>query len=145
MALSANTAMAQKPSDHNFEVGKQLDILNHVYKNLDLLYVDTLNPKTTIGTAINAMLRSLDPYTEYYAQEEKKLVEEIGGVIQEDGAILFPDQDEGMKKLSEGRAEVLDQEWDVAIDTPIIFRDAECVQVSGNDIETLDGLADFKD
>ncbi len=72
MALSANTAMAQKPSDHNFEVGKQLDILNHVYKNLDLLYVDTLNPKTTIGTAINAMLRSLDPYTEYYAQEDTK-------------------------------------------------------------------------
>ena len=72
MALSANTAIAQKPSDHNFEVAKQLDILNHVYKNLDLLYVDTLNPKTTVGTAINAMLRSLDPYTEYYAQEDTK-------------------------------------------------------------------------
>ena len=72
MALSASTTMAQKPNDHNFEVAKQLDILNHVYKNLDLLYVDTLNPKTTVGTAINAMLRSLDPYTEYYAQEDTK-------------------------------------------------------------------------
>jgi carboxyl-terminal processing protease len=39
---------------------------------LELLYVDTLNPKETIGTAINAMLRSLDPYTEYYAQEDTK-------------------------------------------------------------------------
>ena len=59
MAMSASTTMAQKPNDHNFEVAKQLDILNHVYKNLDLLYVDTLNPKETVGTAINAMLRSL--------------------------------------------------------------------------------------
>ena len=61
MAMAATTAVAQKQSDHNFEVAKQLDILNHVYKNLDLLYVDTLNPKETVGTAINAMLRSLDP------------------------------------------------------------------------------------
>ena len=72
MALSTTATMAQKTSDHNFEVAKQLDILNHVYKNLDLLYVDTLNPKETVGTAINAMLRSLDPYTEYYAQDETK-------------------------------------------------------------------------
>ena len=64
MALTTTATMAQKTSDHNFEVAKQLDILNHVYKNLDLLYVDTLNPKETVGTAINAMLRSLDPYTD---------------------------------------------------------------------------------
>ena len=59
------TAQAQKRNDHNFEVGKHLDIFNELYKNLELLYVDTLNPKETIGTGINAMLRSLDPYTEY--------------------------------------------------------------------------------
>ncbi len=63
---------AQAQKDHHFEVGKHLDIFNNVYKNLELLYVDTLNPKETIGTAINAMLRSLDPYTEYYAQEDTK-------------------------------------------------------------------------
>ena len=66
------TVSAQKNSDHNFEVGKNLDIFNQMYKNLELLYVDTLNPKETIGTGINAMLRSLDPYTEYYAQDETK-------------------------------------------------------------------------
>ena len=65
-------AQAQKNKDHNFEVGKNLDIFTQVYKNLELLYVDTLNPKETIGTGINAMLRSLDPYTEYYAQDETK-------------------------------------------------------------------------
>ena len=66
------SAAAQKTTDHNFEVGKHLDIFNQLYKNLELLYVDTLNPKETIGTGINAMLRSLDPYTEYYAQDETK-------------------------------------------------------------------------
>ena len=65
-------AQAQKNKDHNFEVGKHLDIFNQVYKNLELLYVDTLSPKETIGTGINAMLCSLDPYTEYYAQDETK-------------------------------------------------------------------------
>ena len=63
---------AQGQNDHNFEVAKHLDIFNNVYKNLDLLYVDTLNPKDVIGTGINAMLRQLDPYTEYYAQDETK-------------------------------------------------------------------------
>ena len=72
LCLVAVTASAQKSKDHNFEVGKHLDIFNQVYKNLELLYVDTLNPKETIGTGINAMLRSLDPYTEYYAQDETK-------------------------------------------------------------------------
>lgn len=66
------TGTAQNNSDHNFEVGKHLDIFNQVYKHLELLYVDTLNPKETIGTGINAMLRGLDPYTEYYAQDETK-------------------------------------------------------------------------
>ncbi len=66
------TLSAQQQNDHHFEVAKHLDIFNQIYKNLELLYVDTLNPKETIGTGINAMLRSLDPYTEYYAQEDTK-------------------------------------------------------------------------
>ena len=72
LVLLPALASAQGGNDHNFEVAKHLDIFNHVYKNLDLLYVDTLNPKDVIGTGINAMLRQLDPYTEYYAQDETK-------------------------------------------------------------------------
>ena len=87
----------------------------------------------------------LEPAFEFYAQEEKKRIEELGGANQEDGTILFPDQDAGLKQLSEKRAELLDDEWEVPIDSPIIFKDSEGVQVSGNDIEVLDGLADFKE
>ncbi len=63
-------AMGQK--NHNLDVAKNLDIFNQVYKNLDLLYVDTLNPNEVVGTGIKSMLRSLDPYTEYYPESETK-------------------------------------------------------------------------
>ena len=72
MFAVALTTQAQSQKDHHFEVAKNLDIFNNIYKNLELLYVDTLDPKETIGTGINAMLRSLDPYTEYYASDETK-------------------------------------------------------------------------
>jgi len=64
--------MAQAQKNHHLEVAKNLDIFNQVYKNLDLLYVDTLNPEQVVGTGIKAMLRQLDPYTEYYPESETK-------------------------------------------------------------------------
>ena len=71
MAFAASVS-AQKQKNHNFEVAKNLDIFNNIYKHLDLMYVDTLNPKEVIGNGINAMLRSLDPYTEYYPEDKTK-------------------------------------------------------------------------
>ena len=66
------SASAQRQKNHNFEVGKNLDIFNNIYKHLDLMYVDTLNPKEVIGNGITAMLKSLDPYTEYYPEDKTK-------------------------------------------------------------------------
>ncbi len=63
---------AQDVKNHNLEVAKNLEIFNAIYKNLDLMYVDTLDAGTVIGTGINAMLRSLDPYTEFYPEEKQK-------------------------------------------------------------------------
>ena len=63
---------ASAQENHELEVGKNLDIFNALYSNLDLFYVDTLNPKQTMTAAIKGMLRSLDPYTEYYPEDEKK-------------------------------------------------------------------------
>jgi len=65
-------AVAQEQKNHHLEVGKNLDIFNNVYRNLDLLYVDTLDPAQTITAAIDGMVRSLDPYTEYYPESETK-------------------------------------------------------------------------
>lgn len=58
--------------DHHFKVTKNLDVLNTIYKNLDLMYVDTLDADIVVGTAIDAMLSSLDPYTEYYPADRQK-------------------------------------------------------------------------
>ena len=63
---------AQDVKNHNLEVAKNLEIFNAIYKNLDLMYVDTLDAGELIGTGIDAMLRSLDPYTEYYPEEKQK-------------------------------------------------------------------------
>ena len=62
--------MAQNTSDHNFRVAKNLDIFNAIYRNLDLMYVDSLDADKTIGTAIRSMMRSLDPYTDYFPEDK---------------------------------------------------------------------------
>ena len=71
--LMPGNAKAQQ--NHNLEVGKNLEIFNTLYSQLDLFYVDTLSPGQTMTAAIKGMLRSLDPYTEYYPQEETKQLE----------------------------------------------------------------------
>lgn len=63
--------------NHNLEVGKNLDIFNNAFRNLDMFYVDTLNPEQTITSAIKGMMRSLDPYTEYYPENETKNLQQM--------------------------------------------------------------------
>ena len=71
VVVSAFGFAQTKENDHNFEVAKQLDIFNAIYKQLDMMYVDTLDAEETIGYAIHAMLGSLDPYTEYYPEDKQ--------------------------------------------------------------------------
>ena len=65
-----SVAAFSQNEDHNFKVSKNLDVLNVIYKNLDLMYVDTLDADEVVGNGINAMLRSLDPYTVYYPADK---------------------------------------------------------------------------
>ncbi len=58
--------------NHNMEVAKNLEIFNALYKSLDMMYVDTLDANKVVGAGIDAMLRSLDPYTEYYPETKQK-------------------------------------------------------------------------
>jgi len=55
---------------HNFETSKNLDILYNMYKQLDLYYVDSIQPEKLIKTGIDAMLGSLDPYTNFIDEKE---------------------------------------------------------------------------
>lgn len=70
-----NAASGSK--NHNLEVAKNLDIFNALYKNLDLMYVDTLDANKVLKTGIDAMLQSLDPYTEFYPEEKQKELKQM--------------------------------------------------------------------
>ncbi len=63
--------------DRNFQVAKNLDIFNAIVKELDMFYVDTLDPNKTIRAGIDNMLYSLDPYTEYYPEEDQSELEQM--------------------------------------------------------------------
>ena len=70
LGLSFGPALAQKSQDHNFELAKNLEIFHEIVSELDRYYVDTINPAKTIETGIQAMLRDIDPYTEYYPEKD---------------------------------------------------------------------------
>ena len=67
--MSAIPVSAQKDSNHNFEISKNLEIFNDIYKQLDMFYVDSLSADTVIEWGIDAMLRQVDPFTMYYPEE----------------------------------------------------------------------------
>lgn len=54
----------------NFEISKNIDIFNSVFKELSQYYVDSIPTEKTIVGAINYMLGELDPYTEYIPESE---------------------------------------------------------------------------
>ncbi len=72
LATMPAKAGAQEARNHNLDVAKNIEIFNAIYRTLDLMYVDTLDANSVIGNGINAMLRSLDPYTEYYPESKQK-------------------------------------------------------------------------
>ncbi len=72
IAFSLVDCQAQDVKNHNLEIAKNLEIFNALYKSLDLMYVDTLDANKVVTAGIDAMLKSLDPYTEYYPVERQK-------------------------------------------------------------------------
>ena len=63
--------------DRNFQIAKNLDIFNAIVKELDMFYVDTIDPNKTIREGIDNMLYTLDPYTEYYPEEDQSELEQM--------------------------------------------------------------------
>jgi carboxyl-terminal processing protease len=83
--LAIGVFSAYKASDEYFEVSKNLDIFASVYKEVNLSYVDDVEPGSLIKTAIDAMLKSLDPYTNYYSEAQTEdyrfqVTGEYGGI-----------------------------------------------------------------
>ena len=58
------------PAEKYFEVAKSLDIFATLFKEVNAYYVDEVVPEKLVRTGIDAMLESLDPYTDYISEEE---------------------------------------------------------------------------
>ncbi|MCS6821295.1 MAG: S41 family peptidase [Microscillaceae bacterium] len=59
-----------KVLDKYFDIAKNIDIFVTLYKEVNNYYVDEINPNTLMKTGIDAMLKSLDPYTSYIPEDE---------------------------------------------------------------------------
>ena len=69
IGLLGLTSLAARPIRENyFEISKQLEILNALFRELNIYYVDELQPGEIMETGIKAMVHSLDPYTVYYPE-----------------------------------------------------------------------------
>ena len=88
---------ATSQNDKGFEISKNLEIFANVYKNLHTNYVDDVDPGKTMKVAIDAMLASMDPYTNYYAESDMEDVKMqvlgqyggIGSLIHQEGANIY--------------------------------------------------------
>lgn len=78
------------------DIAQNLKLFNSIYKELTMNYVDTLDAKTTMRTAIDALLGQIDPYTEYFSLEERDDITSvttgeyagIGSVIQRRDSVV---------------------------------------------------------
>lgn len=94
-------ANAQKKSGHNAAVSRNLEILNDIYKQLDIFYVDTLDADTVIGWGIRSLLRQVDPFTDYYPQEDEELRQMTTGKYAGIGSGIRYHKKEGRAVISE--------------------------------------------
>ena len=53
-----------------FEIAKQIEIFTTLYKEINMNYVDDTNPGELMDTAIKSMLQDLDPYTNFYNEQD---------------------------------------------------------------------------
>ena len=94
-----------------FEISKNLDIFNAVYRELNAIYVDGTQPGKLMKVGIDAMLESLDPYTVYYSENDVEdfrymTTGEYGGigatVNDMDGKIIIAEPYEGFAAFKAG-------------------------------------------
>ncbi len=67
--LISVTLMSVSYKSNFFEVAKQIEIYTTLFKELNMYYIDETNPAELTDTAINKMLRDLDPYTRFYDEQ----------------------------------------------------------------------------
>ena len=59
-----------KQDDKNFQIAKNLDIYYTLFRELNLFYVDEVDPTKLVKTSVDKMLESLDPYTNFIPEDD---------------------------------------------------------------------------
>lgn len=70
LAVAASSLGTMAFVDDFFEISKNLDIFSALYREVNTNYVDEVEPAKLMRTGIDAMLKSLDPYTNFYSESE---------------------------------------------------------------------------
>lgn len=76
LALAGSVAVLglafNNKTDHGkyFEISKNIEIFTNLYKELNTYYVDDVDPSKLMRTGVDAMLNSLDPYTNYISESD---------------------------------------------------------------------------
>ena len=72
MVLAVVGLAANRKTDHGkyFEISKNIEIFTNLYKELNTYYVDDVDPSKLMRTGVDAMLNSLDPYTNYISESD---------------------------------------------------------------------------
>ena len=105
--------MSFKGDNRNFLISKYLDIFHSVFRELDMMYVDTVDVAHVVESSIHAMLSEMDPYTVYYPEEEDEDLKMmltgkyagVGAVIRyhkKHDRVVVVEPYEGMPALSAG-------------------------------------------
>lgn len=111
VCLTATAQPTPTDNDKAFEISKNLEIFADVYKNLHLNYVDDLETGKLMKTAIDAMLGSLDPYTNYIPESDIEDVKlqiygqygGIGSVVSQRGDyVIIAEPYEGLPAVKAG-------------------------------------------
>jgi carboxyl-terminal processing protease len=97
IALSLLIGLSSFKSDY-FEIAKQIEIFTSVYKKVNMNYVEEVDPAGLMNTAIDAMMKDLDPYTQFYDEqqvEDAKISRGSGlnslgaSIFNQDGKMIF--------------------------------------------------------
>jgi len=70
VAVLSVTMVSFTRDQRNFEIAKNLDIYYTLFRELNMFYVDDIDPDKLVKTSIDDMLESLDPYTNYISEDQ---------------------------------------------------------------------------